>query len=115
MTAFSSCWIPSAFRDRELSAHTAQALREGTNEFEQTGILEQIPEDVLTVIDRLNARQWRVKERLQIVLFPSSGNRIDNLVEIEIGKEVRRLLPLNHSFGLWCVEQNTSEGRSFRG
>jgi hypothetical protein len=48
--------------------------------FEQAGILEQIPEDVLTVIDRLNACQWRIKERLQVVLFPSSGNRIDNLV-----------------------------------
>jgi hypothetical protein len=74
----------------EKFAHFSHSSRERLHPLEEKRVFEVL-HDLMTIGDRVDTAQARIKERLQIVFFPASDNVIHDLIAIQVDKEVRRL------------------------
>src|SRR5215471_8647712 len=50
------------------------------------GLPVDIVHDFVPIEDRIHVAQRAIKERLEIVVIPTAGDGVDNLVEVEIGE-----------------------------
>jgi hypothetical protein len=71
---------------REVGAHRPHLLGERHDAPEQRRVLE-VPEDVVAVVDRLDARQRGVEEGLEVVLLAVGRDRSDDLVQVQVTEE----------------------------
>ena len=69
-------------------AHAQHAFGKGFEAGQQRFGFE-IAHDLMAERDLIEAGQWGVKERLEIVRLPAFGDRFDDLVEIQVAEEIR--------------------------
>jgi hypothetical protein len=60
----------------------------------EEGLVFEIAHDFVAICDLGEIGQAVIKERLEVVFLPAGGDRVYDLVEIQIAKEVRRRLEL---------------------
>ena len=56
----------------------------------QHGLVFQITQNIMTILDRRDAPQRAVEKRLQVVFLAAGSRGRDDLVQIQIGEEVGR-------------------------
>ena len=72
----------------EVLAHLLHCGGECTNGFQHRHAL-QVTQHVMSIVDGFDVVQRCVEERREVVLLAPRNERCDNLVEVQIGKEVR--------------------------
>lgn len=99
-------------RERQIAAGPLHLLREGAHRGGER-LRFEISEDPLAVADRLDVSERQVEERRQLVLVAAGDDRLDDLVEVQVGEAVRLLRRVED--GLAGREEDAAERVGRRG
>jgi hypothetical protein len=70
-------------RLREVLPHRPHLLREGSHRLEDR-VLFEVVEHRVAVMDSVDVAQRRVEEGLEVVFPATGGDRLDDLVEVQV-------------------------------
>ena len=97
----------------EVLAHLPHRLREPGDRLEHLALL-QVAQNLMPVPDGIDLVQRRIEQRFQLVLLAPRGHRLQHLIQVQVGEEVRLLRPAGVGPCPRLPEENALEARRDR-